>query len=288
MPQTMSQKSLQRIVGAALAMGLFGSAGVAHAQTSEGAEPTIEEPTGLNRERWDALVFNGWQARPGYSYNQTIVLHAEIVPTIRICMQSPDESRTGERLAPYANAAWWREQIEYWTGINWNGEIRIAACTGTPSAGWIQVREGKAAEIPDGAVAFARSNRESHPHDAGRWLSSEIIWNPEPPDYYENEPERYGSTLSHEFGHVLGFSHVPPGSGGLLTVGGGGGGLWDEKESSLAQLAYRVGPNVMYPGLVRSEPVPALPLLWQLLLGLGLLGGGARQLYRRQRVPPEA
>ena len=36
------------------------------------------------------------------------------------------------------------------------------------------------------------------------------------------------------------------------------------------------------------EPVPALPLIGQLLLGLGLLGGGARQLYRRQRVPPEA
>ena len=35
-------------------------------------------------------------------------------------------------------------------------------------------------------------------------------------------------------------------------------------------------------------PVPALPLLWQLLLGLGLLGSGARQLYRRQHVPPEA
>ena len=31
------------------------------------------------------------------------------------------------------------------------------------------------------------------------------------------------------------------------------------------------------------EPVPALPLLGQLLLGLGLLGGGARQLFRRRR-----
>ena len=31
------------------------------------------------------------------------------------------------------------------------------------------------------------------------------------------------------------------------------------------------------------EPVPALPLISQLLLGLGLLGGGARQLYRRRR-----
>ena len=31
------------------------------------------------------------------------------------------------------------------------------------------------------------------------------------------------------------------------------------------------------------EPVPALPLIGQLLLGLGLLGGGARHLYRRRR-----
>ena len=34
---------------------------------------------------------------------------------------------------------------------------------------------------------------------------------------------------------------------------------------------------------VEPEPVPALPLIGQLLLGLGLLGGGARHLYRRRR-----
>ena len=32
-----------------------------------------------------------------------------------------------------------------------------------------------------------------------------------------------------------------------------------------------------------ADPEPALPLILQLLLGLGLLGGGARQLYRRRR-----
>ena len=31
---------------------------------------------------------------------------------------------------------------------------------------------------------------------------------------------------------------------------------------------------------VDGTPVPALPLIGQLLLGVGLLGGGARQLYR--------
>ena len=30
------------------------------------------------------------------------------------------------------------------------------------------------------------------------------------------------------------------------------------------------------------EPEPALPLIGQLLLGVGLLGGGARRLYRRR------
>ena len=31
------------------------------------------------------------------------------------------------------------------------------------------------------------------------------------------------------------------------------------------------------------EPVPALPVIAQWLLGLGLMGGGARQLFRRRR-----
>ena len=35
-------------------------------------------------------------------------------------------------------------------------------------------------------------------------------------------------------------------------------------------------------------PVPALPLLGQLLLALGLAGAGARLLSRRPRVPPAA
>ena len=34
---------------------------------------------------------------------------------------------------------------------------------------------------------------------------------------------------------------------------------------------------------VVPEPVPALPLIAQWLLGLGLMGGGARQLFRRRR-----
>ena len=61
------------------------------------------------------------------------------------CPRVPPAARGGGPPAGWRSrprpggAAWWREQIEYWTGINWNGEIRIAACTGTSSDGWIQV-----------------------------------------------------------------------------------------------------------------------------------------------------
>ena len=41
--------------------------------------------------------------------------------------------------------------------------------------------------------------------------------------------------------------------------------------------------QVMVTVTAAPEPVPALPLIAQWLLGLGLLGGGARQLYRRRR-----
>ena len=40
--------------------------------------------------------------------------------------------------------------------------------------------------------------------------------------------------------------------------------LWDAlvyKESDLSNLAYEVGPNVDYPGLVGATPVPALPFI---------------------------
>ena len=43
--------------------------------------------------------------------------------------------------------------------------------------------------------------------------------------------------------------------------------------------------SITFPVTVEAEPVPvpALPLIAQWLLGLGLLGGGARQLFRRRR-----
>ena len=117
-----------------------------------GQQPTIDEPAGMNRERWDALVFDGWE-RKFYFGEQTAVLDRATVPTIRICIQSSDTSNTGERLAPYSDASWWRRQINRWTNLSWSGEIRIAACTDEPQEGWIHVREGRPGEVGDHALA---------------------------------------------------------------------------------------------------------------------------------------
>ena len=221
-----------------------------------GQQPTIDEPAGLNRERWDALVFDGWE-RKYYFGEQTIVLDRTVVPTIPICIQSSDTSNTGERLAPYSDASWWRRQINRWTNLSWSGEIRIAACTDEPQEGWLHVREGRPGEVADTALAHANSWRENHPHSGGRWLRSEIVWNP---DHVPDTDESYfEQSLAHELGHVLGFAHVPPDSGYIMSSSYG----WSEEESSLAQLAYRVGPNIRFPGLVRAgaevDPDPASP-----------------------------
>ena len=215
----------------------------------DGQQPTIPEPVGMNRARWDELVFNAWERT--HPAEQTVVLDRATVPTIRVCIQSPDTSYTGQRLAPFSEASWWRRHIMYWTGLSWSGEIRIAACTDEPQEGWIYVREAKPDEGPAGALVYTDSRRVDHPHAAGRWLWSEIAWRP---DHVPNLDESgFEHVLAHELGHALGFSHAQ-GSGFL-----GGG----EEESSLAQLAYRVGPNVRYPGLVRAgaevDPDPASP-----------------------------
>ena len=172
--------SAERLPGSATSGA--GSGGGYDSTHYDGADPTLEEPPGLNRDVWEALVFDA-QENPGRNspwgvplgQRQTLVMHADIVPTVRICIQSPETSNTGKRLAAHADASWWERQFRDQTGLNWNGEIRIAACTGEPPDGWIFVREGRPGEVGN-AYAVAGSRREFHPHGGGRWLSSELVW----------------------------------------------------------------------------------------------------------------
>ena len=175
----------------------------------DGAQPTIPEPPGLNRERWDALVFTAF----GFPSpdKETLVQHGDIVPKINFCLQSADDSETGERLARHSDVSWWQRQINRWTDLNWQGELRVAACTGRPPDGWVYVRESEPGRVPDSIVASTASWRENHPHGYGRWRHSIIDWNSD--HVAAMADSDFEMVLAHELGHVLGFGHVPPGSG---------------------------------------------------------------------------
>ena len=253
--------------------------------------PDYDEPAGMDRALWDALVFDAYDhptADPAWPTSmrglplderRTTVMASRTVSNIRLCIQAPDESYTGAQMAPYADAAWWSTNIKRFTNASWAGEIKVASCTGTPPPGWVYVREGAPGEVSSGKLAHARSSRFYDAHGiTNRWNWSEIVWDADELRMSRNDAW-VESSLAHELGHVLGLWHVPP-SSGFVMMGQFGTRTWPDDERWLAQWAYNVGPNVQYPGVNRGIDVPAMPLAGILLLGALL---GTAGCVRRQR-----
>ena len=225
--------------------------------------------TARDRELWDAIIYaaydspmpeptheNGMTSLP-LEERRTLVIAENTVRTIQICIQSSDESYSGERLTTYSDSSWWRRQIDRWSNFSWRGDIQIDACTDEPMTSWIHVREGDEGEVGEEAYAHALSWRYYDPHGVeSRWSHSEIVWHPE--NARKLDEAEFEQTLAHELGHVLGLWHTPPGTGFVMDATGFPLGPWSAKESSLTQLAYRVGPNVQYPGLLGPD-APGTP-----------------------------
>ena len=226
-----------------------------------------------DRELWNQLIYNAYD---NHSTNagpldrrQTLVVDADRVPTITVCIESADQSYTGERMAPFANERWWREHIDHWTGIAWRGDLQIGRECSSALFRKIEVREGDPEELGN-SLAVANSSR-----GGTRWLRTEILFHPE--HLQKTSEWQAGWALAHELGHALGTWHVEQGTGFVMEARNPRNPRqMPEKERELAQLAYEVGPGVRYPGLVDTTPVPALPLVGLLLLGGVLVGRGVR------------
>lgn len=217
-------------------------------------EPSIAEPPGLNRVLWEQLIFNtfDWPSPPNLpalEERTTEMLTHQVVQSIGVCMPASNDGGS-ELLELFANAEWWEYIVDYWTGLAWSGEFQLGGCSGTPPFGWVHVR----GEPIDGSIAGTAS---THRTDDGRLESAVIIMATDREFYREGDVDSVEVVLAHEFGHVLGLNHVERGHGYIMR----GEYFWPAEEQMMTRLAYRVGPNVLYPGVVYATNVPALPFL---------------------------
>ena len=224
--------------------------------------PRIDQPswmTARDRELWDQLIYDAYDSTGFISMGkdledrQTAVIRSSAARTADICIEPADQSYTGERLAPYANEDWLERQLERWTGLPWRGDLSFGECLRL--FGVVNVREGDPEEMGENTLAITHTWR-----NFGQWSRSEITWNPD--NLRRAEDFQVEVALAHELGHALGLWHTEPGTGFIMDARvPRTRPTWPAKESSLSKLAYEVGPNVDYPGLVGATPVPALPFL---------------------------
>ena len=219
--------------------------------------------TARARKRWDELVYAAYDdvsavTRPtALEDRRTLVLRDRSVPSITVCMEPSDATYTGERLAPYANEKWWREQFERWTGLRWRGDLQVNTYCQMRLFGVIVVEEGdpEVDDLGDNTLASTFSRITF-----GGWSSSRIKWHPD--NLRKASDFQVEVALAHELGHALGLWHTEPGTGFIMDAHvPTRRPTWPAQERDLAQLAYEVGPGVLYPGLEGATPVPALPFL---------------------------
>ena len=214
-------------------------------------EPPVETPTcSADAETWRGLQVCDERPRDGYDRDAFGTGYSSLEDEI-IAALPPTMKANGQIYTPYSCLAF---DITA-TGTAATDIEHIVALAETHDSGLADERRRDiASDLDNLTIADPTVNRsEKSDRDAAEWM-----------------PARHGAWFAERVIQVkleYGLSVDPAERDALEALLAGGE----------AQL-----------NCVGGTPVPALPLLGQLLLALGLTAAGARLMHRRQRVPPEA
>ena len=224
----------------------------------------VRRPAWLNQTLWEQLVFNGRDMPASLNGRRTHVLTPDQILNLDVYVQlSPNDPDLESALAakPLLERFFW-DVINSFSGHQWGSRFDMGTRVRELRDGIVRMRDGTSEEFADkpSTIAYAETWRYEYPDGTfAKWAYTDIVVNPDPPGAPEDPMElaRWGIVVfAHELGHALGFSHVDN-RNSLLYPYIYAEQTFSDTEILHAQLAYDIGPGVLFPGLI--QPTATAP-----------------------------
>ena len=229
----------------------------------------ITQPGWVVGRIWRQLVFNEWEESSTFERRRTHVLTCDQALSLDVYYPSAElptaDIQEGHR-------RFWKSAAEVATGCGrFRGRVDFGTHERTLRDGMVNVYVGTRDQFADNNfLAYTYRWWSTFPDGTfARWRYGEIVFNPDV-EWAESEEDtsrhNFDKVLVHEMLHLLGFFHVSdPAS--LMNATYGQRADLERIEVDHAQLAYEIGPGVLYPGFLR--PTATAP---------GDLKGGVKDL----------
>ena len=217
----------------------------------------VPRPAWVSPILWDQLVFNA-RDKPGpLDGRRTRALNASQILNLDLYVLLPadDPNLANVQALKSVLNVWFRDVIESFSGHRWGGDFEIGTQERTLRNGMVTIRDGDPEDFADSprTIAFARTWAYTYPDGSfQRWARSEIVVNPDT-ELGPDDPMEYGRwavvLMGHELGHVLGFKHIDE-RNSLMYPYIYADQTFSSTEIDHTQLAYDIGPGVLYPGFI--------------------------------------